>query len=97
MKILFVAMNGRRILDKDMKVNCATRPDGIRKDTSKDHHIFVGDLAHEVTTNELKKNFDKFGEVSEARVVRDSQTNRSKVSNYFKAKKCSSHYRAMDL
>ena len=66
-----------------MKVNWATRPDGIRKDTSKDHHIFVGDLAHEVTTNELKKNFDKFGEVSEARVVRDSQTNRSKVSNFF--------------
>ena len=35
-------------------------------------------MAHEVTTLELKKHFDKFGEVSEARVVRDSQTNRSK-------------------
>ena len=40
----------------------------------------MGDLAHEVTTNELKKHFDKFGEVSEARVVRDSQTNRSKAN-----------------
>ena len=28
------AMNGRSILNKDMKVNWATRPDGIRKDTS---------------------------------------------------------------
>ena len=38
-----------------------------------DHHIFVGDLSQEITTNELKKHFEKFGEISEARVVRDSQ------------------------
>ena len=38
-----------------------------------DHHIFVGDLSQEITTNELKKNFEQFGEISEARVVRDSQ------------------------
>lgn len=72
------AMNGRQIHKMPLKVNWATRPDGIRKDTSRDHHIFVGDLSQEITTNELKKNFEQFGEISEARVVRDSQTNRSK-------------------
>jgi len=72
------AMNGRSLHKMPLKVNWATRPDGIRKDTSRDHHIFVGDLSQEITTNELRKNFEKFGEISEARVVRDSQTNRSK-------------------
>lgn len=72
------AFNGRNIHAKPIKVNWATRPDGIRKDTSKDHHIFVGDLSPEVTTSELRKRFEHFGEISEARVVRDAQTNRSK-------------------
>jgi RNA recognition motif-containing protein len=72
------AFNGRNIHAKPIKVNWATRPDGIRKDTSKDHHIFVGDLSPEVTTSELRKHFEHFGEISEARVVRDAQTNRSK-------------------
>merc|ERR1711937_21967 len=72
------AMNGREIHKMPLKVNWATRPDGIRKDTSRDFHIFVGDLSQEITTNELKKHFEVFGDISEARVVRDSQTNRSK-------------------
>ena len=38
-----------------------------------DHHIFVGDLSPEVTTSELRKHFEHFGEISEARVVRDAQ------------------------
>ena len=40
---------------------------------SEDHHIFVGDLSPDVTTNELKKHFERFGDISEARVVRDAQ------------------------
>jgi len=72
------AFNGRNIHAKPIKVNWATRPDGIRKDTSKDHHIFVGDLSPEVTTSELRKHFEHFGEISEARVVRDAQV-RSRI------------------
>jgi len=72
------AMNGRDVYKMPLKVNWATRPDGIKKDTSKDHHIFVGDLAQELTTLDLQKEFEKFGKISEARVVRDAQTNRSK-------------------
>lgn len=72
------AMNGREVHRMALKVNWATRPDGIKRDTSRDHHIFVGDLAQDITTTDLKKHFDQFGEISEARVVRDAQTNRSK-------------------
>ena len=82
------AMNGREVYKMPLKVNWATRPDGIKKDTSsncpfviyeskfqfvEDHHIFVGDLAQELTTLDLQKEFEKFGDISEARVVRDAQ------------------------
>ena len=40
--------------------------------------IFVGDLSPEVTTSELRKHFEHFGEISEARVVRDAQV-RSRI------------------
>ena len=32
--LALTAMNGRAILNREMRVNWATRPDGIRKDTS---------------------------------------------------------------
>lgn len=71
------AMNQRTILGKEIKVNWATRPAG-KRDTSNHHHIFVGDLAPETTSEDLKSYFSKIGEVSDARVMRDLQNNKSK-------------------
>jgi len=71
------AMNQRKILGKEIKVNWATRPAG-KRDTSNHHHIFVGDLAPETTSEDLKTYFSKIGEVSDARVMRDMQSNKSK-------------------
>lgn len=71
------AMNQRTILGKEIKVNWATRPAG-KRDTSNHHHIFVGDLAPETTSEDLKTYFSKIGEVSDARVMRDLQNNKSK-------------------
>lgn len=71
------AMNQRKILGKEIRVNWATRPSS-KRDTSGHHHIFVGDLAPETTSDDLKNYFSKIGLVSDARVMRDLQTNKSK-------------------
>ncbi|GMT35262.1 hypothetical protein PFISCL1PPCAC_26559 [Pristionchus fissidentatus] len=47
-------------------------------DTSKHHHIFIGDLSSEVDLKSLKDAFAVYGEVSEAKVIRDAQTQKSK-------------------
>lgn len=73
------AMNKRSFLDKEMKVNWATSPGNQPKaDTSTHHHIFVGDLSPEIETETLRDAFAPFGEISNCRIVRDSQTLKSK-------------------
>ncbi|XP_042895785.1 nucleolysin TIAR isoform X3 [Parasteatoda tepidariorum] len=63
----------------EMKVNWATSPSNTPKqDTSKHHHIFVGDLSPEIETAQLREAFAVFGEISDCRVVRDPQTLKSK-------------------
>ncbi|KAF8354536.1 tiar-3, partial [Pristionchus pacificus] len=47
-------------------------------DTSKHHHIFIGDLSSEIDVKSLKDAFAVHGEVSEAKVIRDAQTQKSK-------------------
>ncbi|XP_072402977.1 nucleolysin TIAR-like [Diabrotica undecimpunctata] len=49
-----------------------------KQDTSKHHHIFVGDLSPEIETQTLRDAFAAFGEISDCRVVRDPQTLKSK-------------------
>ncbi|KIH68702.1 hypothetical protein ANCDUO_00958 [Ancylostoma duodenale] len=44
----------------------------------KHFHVFVGDLSPEVDNAVLKEAFAVHGEVSEAKVIRDSQTQKSK-------------------
>ncbi|KAM9368625.1 cytotoxic granule associated RNA binding protein TIA1 isoform 3-T3 [Phaethornis superciliosus] len=71
------AMNGRKIMGKEVKVNWATTPSSQKKDTSsksflvlfscsqKDHfHVFVGDLSPEITTEDIKAAFAPFGRIS---------------------------------
>jgi len=97
------AMNHRRLLDKEMKVNWASNPSmnpvgggisggggglggggggalvqGSKVDTSNHHHIFVGDLSPEISTDTLRNAFSPFGEISDCRVVKDLATAKSK-------------------
>lgn len=51
---------------------------GPKVDTSKHFHIFVGDLSPEVDNKALREAFQPFGEISEAKVIRDLQTMKSK-------------------
>lgn len=49
-----------------------------KSDSSLHHHIFVGDLSPEIETETLRNAFAPFGEISNCRIVRDSQTLKSK-------------------
>uniref|UniRef100_A0A672GTP7 Nucleolysin TIAR n=1 Tax=Salarias fasciatus TaxID=181472 RepID=A0A672GTP7_SALFA len=72
------AMNGRKILGKEVKVNWATTPSSQKKDTSNHFHVFVGDLNPEISTEDVKAAFAPFGKISDARVVKDMTTGKSK-------------------
>ncbi|KAG7264231.1 hypothetical protein CRUP_022236 [Coryphaenoides rupestris] len=72
------AMNGRKIMGKEVKVNWATTPSNQKKDTSNHFHVFVGDLSPEITTDDIRAAFAVFGRISDARVVKDMNTGNSK-------------------
>ncbi|XP_055009685.1 cytotoxic granule associated RNA binding protein TIA1-like isoform X1 [Boleophthalmus pectinirostris] len=72
------AMNGRKILGKEVKVNWATTPTNQKKDTTNHFHVFVGDLSPEITTEDIKTAFAPFGKISDCRVVKDMATGKSK-------------------
>ncbi|NWS83243.1 TIA1 protein, partial [Toxostoma redivivum] len=66
------AMNGRKIMGKEVKVNWATTPSSQKKDTSNHFHVFVGDLSPEITTEDIKAAFAPFGRISEIRGGRET-------------------------
>eukprot|EP01100_Stratorugosa_tubuloviscum_P012397 TRINITY_DN587_c0_g4_i1.p1 TRINITY_DN587_c0_g4~~TRINITY_DN587_c0_g4_i1.p1 ORF type:complete len:441 (+),score=210.74 TRINITY_DN587_c0_g4_i1:95-1417(+) len=70
-------LNNRKIYDQEIKVNWA-HATMQREDTSTHQHIFVGDLAPEVDDKILLQSFTKFGSCSDARVIVDGATGRSR-------------------
>ena len=76
-------MDGRRLLEREMKVNWATPGSQQRKvNTSQHFHVFVGDLGFELDVPALRDAFTPFGEVSDCRVIRDPETQASKGSGF---------------
>ncbi|OJJ79060.1 nuclear and cytoplasmic polyadenylated RNA-binding protein pub1 [Aspergillus glaucus CBS 516.65] len=72
-------LNGRRIHQSEIRVNWAYQSNSSNKeDTSSHFHIFVGDLSNEVNDEILLQAFSAFGSVSEARVMWDMKTGRSR-------------------
>ncbi|KAL4754953.1 hypothetical protein BDW72DRAFT_85075 [Aspergillus terricola var. indicus] len=72
-------LNGRRIHQSEIRVNWAYQSNTANKeDTSNHFHIFVGDLSNEVNDEVLLQAFSAFGSVSEARVMWDMKTGRSR-------------------
>ncbi|GMG38094.1 unnamed protein product [Aspergillus oryzae] len=64
---------------KEIRVNWAYQSNSTNKeDTSNHFHIFVGDLSNEVNDEILQQAFSAFGSVSEARVMWDMKTGRSR-------------------
>ncbi len=78
-EIAMHTLHGRKIFETEVKVNRAYQ--GLqqgKEDTSKHFHIFAGDLANEVNDEVLNKAFSAFGSMSEARVMWDMTTGRSR-------------------
>ncbi|CAF3725053.1 unnamed protein product [Rotaria sordida] len=75
-----LAMNKRLVMGKEIKVNWATTSanTNIKVDTSKHHHIFVGDIAPEIDQNALHEAFSPFGEISEIKIAKFPDTQKSK-------------------
>jgi nucleolysin TIA-1/TIAR len=72
-------LNGRRVHQQEIRVNWAYQSNNNSKeDTSNHFHIFVGDLSNEVNDEVLLQAFSAFGAVSEARVMWDMKTGRSR-------------------
>ncbi|TKA82339.1 hypothetical protein B0A49_00080 [Cryomyces minteri] len=72
-------LNGRRVHQSEIRVNWAYQSNSASKeDTSNHFHIFVGDLSNEVNDEVLLQAFSAFGNVSEARVMWDMKTGRSR-------------------
>ncbi|KAK4632362.1 RNA-binding protein [Fulvia fulva] len=72
-------LNGRRVHQQEIRVNWAYQSNtNTKEDTSNHFHIFVGDLSNEVNDEVLLQAFSAFGTVSEARVMWDMKTGRSR-------------------
>ena len=72
-------LNGRRVHQAEIRVNWAYQSNSSNKeDTSNHFHIFVGDLSNEVNDEVLLQAFSAFGSISEARVMWDMKTGRTR-------------------
>ncbi|KAI0005718.1 hypothetical protein F4779DRAFT_44275 [Xylariaceae sp. FL0662B] len=72
-------LNGRRVHQAEIRVNWAYQSNTTNKeDTSGHFHIFVGDLSNEVNDEVLLQAFSAFGTISEARVMWDMKTGRTR-------------------
>nr|AFK43627.1 unknown [Lotus japonicus] len=72
-----VTLNGRNLFGQPIKVNWAYAR-SQREDTSGHFNIFVGDLSPEVTDATLYACFSAYPSCSDARVMWDQQTGRSR-------------------
>ncbi|BFZ57748.1 RRM [Savitreella phatthalungensis] len=74
-------LNGRTLALRQIKVNWAFQGSvsaSARAETASHYTIFVGDLAAEINDDWLYRAFEGFGSISDARVLWDMQTGRSR-------------------
>uniref|UniRef100_A0AC35TLQ2 Nucleolysin TIA-1/TIAR n=1 Tax=Rhabditophanes sp. KR3021 TaxID=114890 RepID=A0AC35TLQ2_9BILA len=79
-KFAYQYFHNRNLEGRSINVNFLTPPPpNIAKgDTSKDFHIFVGDISSEVNEELLHEYFVTFGEITDVKIIKDVQTNRPK-------------------
>ena len=71
-------LNGRKIFDTEIRVNWAYQGQQNKEDTTGHFHVFVGDLSPEVSDEILGKAFSAFGSMSDARVMWDMNSGKSR-------------------
>jgi nucleolysin TIA-1/TIAR len=86
--------NGRHLYGLEIKVNWAFAS-GQKEDTSSHFHIFVGDLSPEIDDRALYNAFAAFGTISDARVMWDQNTGRSRGYGFVAYRKKEDAQRAL--
>lgn len=71
-------LNGRKIFDQEIRCNWAYQNQTAKEDLTNHCHIFVGDLSPEVNDEILQKAFAAFGSLSDARVMWDMNSGKSR-------------------
>ncbi|GAA6029065.1 hypothetical protein JCM8097_001576 [Rhodosporidiobolus ruineniae] len=72
-------LNGRKIFDMEIRVNWAYQNTNAQKEDLTHHfHLFCGDLSPEVNDSVLQQAFAAFGSLSDARVMWDMNTGKSR-------------------
>jgi len=71
-------LNCRKIFDTEIRVNWAYQGQQNKEDTSQHFHVFVGDLSPDVNDEVLGKAFAAFGTLSDARVMWDMNSGKSR-------------------
>ncbi|GAA5981077.1 hypothetical protein JCM11641_001446 [Rhodosporidiobolus odoratus] len=72
-------LNARKIFDMEIRVNWAYQNTNAQKEDLTNHcHLFVGDLSPEVNDSVLQQAFQAFGTLSDARVMWDMNTGKSR-------------------
>ncbi|KAL7416849.1 hypothetical protein BDY24DRAFT_378435 [Mrakia frigida] len=72
-------LNGRKIFDTEIKCNWAYQGQQNKEQDTQGHfHVFVGDLSPEVNDEVLQKAFGAFGTLSDARVMWDMSSGKSR-------------------
>jgi nucleolysin TIA-1/TIAR len=66
------------VYDAEMKINWAYAGGVPREDTTSHFHVFIGDLSTEVDDRALWEAFSPFGSISDARVMWDQYSGRSR-------------------
>lgn len=72
------SLNGRKIFDCEIRCNWAYQNQTAKEDLTNHCHIFVGDLSPDVTDDVLNKAFMAFGTLSDARVMWDMNSGKSR-------------------
>ncbi|KAF9093170.1 hypothetical protein BGX23_003578 [Mortierella sp. AD031] len=72
-------MNGRRVYLQEIKVNWAfTGQAAGKEDTATHYHIFIGDISPEINDEALSQAFGVFGAMTDARVMWDANSGKSR-------------------
>ncbi|OAD02041.1 hypothetical protein MUCCIDRAFT_13121, partial [Mucor lusitanicus CBS 277.49] len=72
-------MNGRKIFNYEIRANWAQQSNNVAKEDTANHfHVFVGDIAPEITDEALVQAFSVFGSMSEAHVMWDPVSGKSR-------------------
>ncbi|KAI8976001.1 hypothetical protein BDB01DRAFT_804989 [Pilobolus umbonatus] len=72
-------MNGRKIFNYEIRANWAQQnAQVVKEDTANHFHIFVGDIAPEINDDALSQTFSVFGSMSEAHVMWDPVSGKSR-------------------